>query len=88
MEEFDRPKVSFSSEQNISKMSFLSDCSSVKVNVDSTGTLNVGMKYTSETSKVIAAKFKREETENYFNSSTGYLDLSSLGIKKVNYYPL
>lgn len=88
LEEFDRPKVSFSSEQNISKMSFLSDCSSVKVNVDSTGTLNVGMKYTSETSKVIATKFKREETENYFNSSTGYLDLSSLGIKKVNYYPL
>lgn len=86
LEEFDRPKVSFSSKRrNESRMKFYSDCSAVEINVNSDGVLSVEMKYTRTSSKVVAAKFKRKETDNYFNPSTGYLDLSSLGIKRVEY---
>ena len=69
-------------------MKFYSDCSAVEINVNSDGVLSVGMKYTRTSSKVVAAEFKRKETDDYFNPSTGYLDLSSLGIKRVEYTQL
>ncbi len=47
--------------------------------------LNVEMHYVDDASKAIAAQFKREETDNYFNTSRGYIDLMPIGINKVVY---
>ena len=43
------------------------------------------IQYTSDTSKAIAAAFKKEETEDYFAFKSGYVDLAPAGIKKVVY---
>jgi hypothetical protein len=85
LEEFDRPKVSFYSRSRQSRMKYYSDCSGVEVNVDASGVMDVCMEYRKESGKVIAAEFKTKETDNYFNPSNGYVDLSGIGIKRVVY---
>lgn len=85
LEEFNRPKVQFQPKSRQSRMRYYSDCSAVVVKCDDEGTLTVRMKYTSDTSKAIAAAFKKEETEDYFAFKSGYVDLAPAGIKKVVY---
>lgn len=85
LEEFNRPKVQFKSKIKESRMKYGFDCSSVDINVDSNGIMHVDMEYRSNTSKVVAVSFKSKETENYFNPSSGYVDLMPLGIKQVVY---
>lgn len=85
LEEFNRPKVQFKSKIKESRMKYGFDCSLVDVDVDSNGIMHVDMEYRSNTNKVIAASFKRKETEDYFNPSSGYVDLMPLGIKQVVY---
>ena len=85
LEEFNRPKVSFVSKSRESRVKYYSDCSDIEINIDSKGILNINMKYNKEASKAIAAVFKTEETEDYFNPTNGYVDLSPLGVKKVVY---
>ena len=85
LEEFNRPKVSFVSKSRESRVNYYSDCNDVEINIDSNGVFNINMKYPKEASKAIAAAFKSEETEYYFNPTNGYVDLSPLGVKKVVY---
>ena len=85
LEEFDRPNVSFRPRARQSRMKYFSSCSAVEVNVDASGTMDVCMTYRTEASKAIAAEFKTKETDNYFNPSNGYIDLSGIGIKRVAY---
>lgn len=84
LEEFDRPKVTFTSRSKESRARYGFDCSLVNVNLEGS-VLNVEMSYVNNSSKAIAAEFKREETEHYFNPSNGYVDLKPLGINKVVY---
>jgi len=88
LEEFNRPKVKFQPKARQSRLRYYSDCSSVAVNCDANGTLSVKMSYNSETSKAVASAFKKKETEDYFDSSNGYVDLGPAGIKKVVYEQL
>ena len=83
LEEFERPKVLFQPQTNQSRMTYQNDCSRVKVCIDSNRNLIIEMKY--KTSKAIAAKFKKEESETYFRLGDGYVDLYPLGISNVIY---
>ena len=85
LEEFNRPKAQFNPRRKGSKTKYRFDCSQVEVEATNEGVLKVEMKYKKNASKAIAAKFKTEETENYFNPTGGYVDLSPLGIRKVEY---
>lgn len=88
LEEFNRPKVQFLPKSRQSRLRYHSDCSTVSVSCDDQGALTVKMEYNSESSKAIAAAFKKEETEDYFDSSNGYVDLAPIGIKKVIFEPM
>lgn len=83
LEEFERPKVLFRSQKNQSCMTYHKDCSMVKVCVDSDRNLVIEMKYINKTSKAIAARFKKEESDTYFNQGDGYVNLYPLGIKNI-----
>ena len=83
LEEFDRPQIEFTSSQKTSKMKFERACSKAEAMVDRNGNLQVNMKYIGSTQLAIARKFKTEETNSYFNSSNGFIDMSSLGIRDV-----
>ena len=85
LEEFNRPNVQFKTKLKESRMKYGYGCSSVEVDIDAEGIMHVDMKYRNSTSKAIACKFKTEETENYFNPSSGYVDMAPLGIKNVIY---
>ena len=85
LEEFNRPKVTFLPKAKITQMKYYYDCKQVAVSVSELGVLSVKMTYTNKSSKAIAASFKQIETEDYFASRFGYVDLESMGIKKVLY---
>lgn len=85
LEEFERPKVLFQPQTNQSRMTYQNDCSRVKVCIDSNRNLIIEMKYKNKTSKAIAAKFKKEESETYFRIGDGYVDVYPLGISNVIY---
>lgn len=85
LEEFKRPKVQFQPKSRQSRMRYYNDCTQVGVSVDTEGTLIVRMKYSNDTSKAIAAVFKKEETEDYFESGNGYVNLAPMGIRRVVY---
>lgn len=85
LEEFNRPKVQFRTKSRQNRLRYYCDCSIVDVSCNNQGNLIVRMKYNSETSKAIAAAFKKKETEDYFDPSNGYVDLAPMGIKKVVY---
>ena len=85
LEEFNRPKVSFTSKKKESRMKYYSDCSVVDVNTDADGILTVKMKYANKTGKAIATAFKKRETSEYFDPGNGFVDLAPLGIKRVVY---
>lgn len=86
LEEFNRPKVSFCNKIDRSIISYCSDCSQVELESNvNCGTLSVKMTYEKDASKAVVACFKKDETEDYFNQGSGYLDLSPIGIRKVIY---
>lgn len=85
LEEFNRPKVQFRPKSRQCCMRYYCDCTSVEIETDADGTLTIRMKYKGDASKAIAFDFKNEETDDYFASGNGYVDLSPLGIRKVVY---
>lgn len=85
LEEFNRPKVKFKKKLKESRMRYYFDCLQVDVDVTPDGVMDVCMKYTNTNGKVIASSFKRQETDDYFNPSIGYIDMNPLGIKRVVY---
>lgn len=85
LEEFNRPKVSFQPQSRQTRMKYYYDCKQVDVRVSNLGTLTVKMTYANKSSKAIAASVKQKETNDYFDPIFGYVDLESIGIKKVVY---
>lgn len=83
LEEFNRPQSVFTPNLKSSKLEYLDSCSKVSIDVDANNDLRVSMYYPTEGSSALAGDFKSIETEDYFNPSTGFLDLSSLGIRNV-----
>ena len=86
LEEFNRPKAVFTLSEEGSKIKYETTCSDVELEVTADGIMKVGMTYKDSNSKAIASAFKNAETEDYFNPSIGYIDMSSIGIKRVDYY--
>ena len=86
LEEFNRPKAVFTLSEEDSKIKYETTCSDVELEVTADGIMKVGMTYKDSNSKAIASAFKNAETEDYFNPSIGYIDMSSIGIKRVDYY--
>lgn len=85
LEEFNRPAVSFSSLSSKSQLSYSYACSFAKVEISPDSVLQIEMRYNSKGTSAVAGKYKSEETEDYFNLSSGFIDLSSLGIRDISF---
>ena len=85
LEEFNRPAVSFSSLSSKSQLSYSCACSFAKVEISPDSVLQIEMRYNSKGTSAVAGKYKSEETEDYFNLSSGFIDLSSLGIRDISF---
>ena len=83
LEEFNRPSVKFSSYPNKSELSYGTSCKSVQVSTDAQRNLVITMQYNTPEELVLARSFKEKETEDYFNRSSGFIDMSGLGIENV-----
>lgn len=85
IEEFNRPNVSFSSFYKWSQASFGNACSNVKVEISADAVFQVKMRYNSEGAAALAGRSKAKETEEYFNLSSGFIDLSSIGVRDFSF---
>lgn len=85
LEEFNRPKVTFVPKAHEGRIKYYSDCSSVEIRLNEGCVLEVLMSYNKESHRAIAAAFKTEETDNYFNPNNGFINLSPIGIRRVVY---
>lgn len=86
LEEFHRPGANFSND--IPKrldVNFEFPCDSTELAYDND---NLVINYLYRLGKDVAknARFRKEEVENYFNSTKGFVDVSPLGIKGVKCY--
>lgn len=82
LEEFERPNVEFKVEDGHSIFSYDSVCSSSKIS-SVENTLIIEYRYKNRNGVAKKNPFIAGEQKQYFDSDYGYLDLSSIGIHKV-----
>lgn len=83
LEEFERPSLCLSkNNKGNPEYSYVCPCSKVKIEYVQ-DILKVTFVYKTDAGKIKGLLFKKEETENYFDSTIGYLDINSAGISKV-----
>jgi hypothetical protein len=87
LEEFERPNVLPKPNKLSSNLKYNSHCKSSEIYFDN-GELNITYKF--DTSKAAAEKrvYMQKDEYEYFNPDLGYLDFSSIGIRKVNMYAI
>lgn len=83
LEEFGRPKASYGDvyKKGI-KVNYDYPCDETIVNLKG-DTLEIKYKFQSIGDKIVNEKYRREEVEKYFNSYSGYMDLTKIGINSV-----
>ncbi len=83
LEEFERPNVEFQYKDLTSKnFKYLSNCTSTGI-LFKNGELNITYKYKTQRAVTEKRAFMKNDELDYFDPENGYLDLSSIGIKKV-----
>lgn len=82
LEEFNRPKSSFSSDKDRVTIKYDSPCIATKINVVG-DTLHITYLYENNVAATRNKKRREDEVFVYFNPNSGYIDLSAIGINKV-----
>ena len=91
LEEFNRPYAEFRhsshNKNNAKLISYKIACESSSISISKAGVMTIEMSYKDKRSYALANDFKRTETEDYFNLCNGYMDLSSIGVNRVEFHP-
>lgn len=82
LEEFNRPKSSFTSVMDYVKIEFDSPCKATEINVVG-DTLHITYLYENNVDAARNKKRREDEVFEYFNPNSGFIDLSTIGIKTV-----
>lgn len=88
LEEFNRPLAKFTPNEKNSCLEYTHACDKVEIDVDQQGVLDIKMYYNDKGQYAVASLYKKEETRQYFNPASGFINLSSLGIADVQYTPV
>lgn len=87
LEEFERPNVDFAVFSESSKYIYSFACLSSAVSFEN-DTLNIKYKYKDRNGVANKIPFIAKEEKEFFDSEYGYLDFSSIGIRKVKMYAI
>lgn len=87
LEEFNRPSALFTADEKESRVEYTCACNKVEIDVTTRGELNISMYYNNKGNFVTAAVYKEKETKQYFDPISGFIDLSELGISRVQFNP-
>lgn len=83
IEEFERPMANFTNKESDCSIKYEISCLSTSLS-EKGGTLNICYKYNDERERIKNIEFKAKDEKDYFDPQYGYMDLSSIGIKKVH----
>ena len=83
LEEFERPRPEFKKSGIIS---YKSACRETRLSVEE-DVLVVTMKYNDSRDIATAKSFKLEETNEYFETGRGYIDMTTIGFREVKFKP-
>ena len=86
LEEFERPSVSFSN-CNLAQshgvvFQYGASCTSTELSFNE-DVMYITYRYSNDDERIKNMQFKHQENEEYFDPRYGYVDLSSIGINKV-----
>lgn len=87
LEDFERPEIGFEAGDNEKGKTFIYDEAYNSAEIEYTnGELNITYKFNNWQRDSIKFEFKKMEAERYFDPVNGFVDLSSIGIRKVNLF--
>jgi len=81
LEEFGRPSARFDNTQVNSTISYEYRCIGSELNINGS-TMQIVYKYATPPSRKVKND-RIEEVDSYFNAKNGYIDMSAVGIEKV-----
>jgi hypothetical protein len=83
LQEFSRPKAEFSRKDEFIKLEYKMPCLSTEIKLEGTE-LFITFVYQDNDSMLEKRMYIKEDEKNYFDPNYGYIDISSLGLTRVN----
>ena len=83
LQEFERPTVDFNEYLDGALFKYNAACSETRVQIDNDGTMKINYKMKNNQMRALKRNSILDDTYKYFDTQYGYINMSSLGINKV-----